>query len=68
MSLRPTWSPALAALALAVLGATALVSSATAQSTVPASPTASLRWRMIGPFRAGRTKSAVGVPSQPNVF
>ena len=27
-----------------------------------------MRWRMIGPFRGGRTKSAVGVPSQPNVF
>ena len=27
-----------------------------------------LRWRMIGPFRGGRTKSAVGVPSQPNTF
>ncbi len=68
MSLRPTWFPTLAALALAVLSAAALVSSATAQSTVPVSATASLRWRMIGPFRAGRTKSAVGVPSQPNVF
>lgn len=27
-----------------------------------------LRWRNIGPFRGGRTKAAVGVPSQPNVF
>jgi photosystem II stability/assembly factor-like uncharacterized protein len=27
-----------------------------------------MRWRMIGPFRAGRTVGAVGVPSQPNVF
>src|SRR6202158_3968026 len=27
-----------------------------------------MRWRMIGPFRGGRTPSAVGVPSQPNVF
>lgn len=27
-----------------------------------------LRWRNIGPFRGGRTKSAAGVPSQPNVF
>jgi hypothetical protein len=23
---------------------------------------------MIGPFRGGRTKPAVGIPSQPNVF
>ena len=27
-----------------------------------------LHWRMIGPFRGGRTRAAVGVPSQPNVF
>jgi len=27
-----------------------------------------LRWRMIGPFRAGRTVGAAGVPGQPNVF
>ena len=28
----------------------------------------SIRWRMIGPFRAGRTVGAVGIPTQPNVF
>ena len=27
-----------------------------------------LHWRMIGPFRGGRTRAASGVPSQPNVF
>ena len=27
-----------------------------------------LHWRMIGPFRASRTRAAAGVPSQPNVF
>jgi photosystem II stability/assembly factor-like uncharacterized protein len=27
-----------------------------------------LHWRMIGPFRGGRTRAATGVPSQPNVF
>jgi photosystem II stability/assembly factor-like uncharacterized protein len=27
-----------------------------------------LRWRMIGPFRGGRTVGATGVPGQPNVF
>src|SRR6266536_793880 len=29
---------------------------------------AELRWRSIGPLRAGRTKSAQGVAAQPNVF
>lgn len=28
----------------------------------------SLHWRMIGPFRGGRTVGAVGVPAQPGVF
>ncbi|MBO0725266.1 MAG: glycoside hydrolase, partial [Blastocatellia bacterium] len=28
----------------------------------------SLRWRCIGPFRAGRTVGATGVPGSPNVF
>jgi photosystem II stability/assembly factor-like uncharacterized protein len=27
-----------------------------------------MRWRMIGPFRGGRTRAATGVPGQPNVF
>jgi photosystem II stability/assembly factor-like uncharacterized protein len=27
-----------------------------------------LHWRMIGPFRGGRTRAAVGVSSEPNVF
>ncbi len=29
---------------------------------------AALRWRMIGPFRGGRTVGATGVRGQPNVF
>jgi photosystem II stability/assembly factor-like uncharacterized protein len=29
---------------------------------------AGLRWRMIGPFRGGRTVGAIGVPGKPNVF
>ena len=27
-----------------------------------------LKWRMIGPYRGGRTVGAAGVPQQPNVF
>jgi photosystem II stability/assembly factor-like uncharacterized protein len=27
-----------------------------------------VRWRMIGPFRGGRTRAAAGIPNQPNVF
>jgi photosystem II stability/assembly factor-like uncharacterized protein len=35
---------------------------------IPESTYQELHWRMIGPFRGGRTRAAAGVPSQPNVF
>ena len=35
---------------------------------VPENAFQELHWRMIGPFRGGRTRAAAGVPSQPNVF
>ena len=31
-------------------------------------PMPDMRWRMIGPFRGGRTRAVAGVPDQPNVF
>src|SRR6185312_8662357 len=39
-----------------------------AQSPISTSALGEMRWRSIGPLRAGRTRAAVGVPSQPNVF
>jgi photosystem II stability/assembly factor-like uncharacterized protein len=35
---------------------------------VPENTYQELHWRMIGPFRGGRTRAAAGVPGQPNVF
>ena len=40
---------------------------------VPAQPVdpglfAGMRWRLVGPFRGGRTVTATGVPGQPNLF
>src|SRR4029077_18342262 len=35
---------------------------------VPENTYQDLNWRMIAPFRVGRTRAATGVPSQPNVF
>lgn len=35
---------------------------------IPKSYYEGLNYRMIGPFRAGRTVGVVGIPSQPNVF
>ena len=42
--------------------------SVSAQASFDAASIRGPKWRMIGPFRAGRTKAAAGVPSQPNVF
>lgn len=35
---------------------------------VSAQSTPEMHWRMIGPFRGGRTRAATGVPGEPNVF
>ncbi|HLQ76828.1 MAG TPA: glycoside hydrolase [Terriglobia bacterium] len=39
-----------------------------AAQQIPENTYQELRWRMIGPFRGGRTRAAAGVPTQPNVF
>lgn len=46
----------------------ALVASVVSAQPSDPSPFSELRWRMIGPHRGGRTKSAVGVPSRPGLF
>lgn len=38
------------------------------QAQIDTSQFQSLEYRMIGPFRGGRTVGAVGIPTQPNVF
>ncbi|MGB9031732.1 MAG: glycoside hydrolase [Acidobacteriaceae bacterium] len=50
-----------AAIGAALLPASVLV----AQQT---GPMPQMHWRMIGPFRGGRTRAVAGVPDQPNVF
>ena len=54
-------------LVLCILAAGAAANFAGAQQY---SPTLyqEMRWRMIGPFRGGRTRAVAGVPGQPNVF
>ncbi len=39
-----------------------------AAQQIPENTYQELHWRMIGPYRGGRTRAATGVPSQPNVF
>src|SRR5262252_8501223 len=43
-------------------------SAGAAWTQIPESTYQELHWRMVGPFRGGRTRAAAGVPSQPNVF
>jgi photosystem II stability/assembly factor-like uncharacterized protein len=42
--------------------------SASTAPQIPENTYQDLHWRMIGPFRGGRTRAACGVPTQPNVF
>jgi photosystem II stability/assembly factor-like uncharacterized protein len=49
-----------------VLGGTVLAQDTSAGSQAQWRP--DLHWRLVGPFRGGRTRAATGVPDQPNVF
>src|SRR6478752_7829458 len=40
----------------------------TVVSGQPRDPSGAMRWRQIGPTRAGRARALAGVPSQPNTF
>jgi photosystem II stability/assembly factor-like uncharacterized protein len=55
---------------LAICGFLALAEefSATAAEPIGLSLYSGMQWRMIGPFRGGRTVGATGVPGQPNLF
>ena len=57
-------------LALAIVVATTVDLHVPAQQAPPVTPSlfAEMRWRNIGPLRAGRTKAAAGHPSQPFTF
>ena len=52
---------------LACLCSISIVTVSIAQQ-YPESTYQEMRWRMIGPFRGGRTRAACGVASEPNVF
>jgi photosystem II stability/assembly factor-like uncharacterized protein len=63
--MRLAWVRSLAAGVLA-----ALLIPAAAAPGQPVDPAlySALRWRLVGPFRGGRTVAAVGVPEKPNLF
>ena len=55
-------------LTLNAIGAMPFHSTATAQEKYPTNLYAGLRWRNIGPFRAGRVNAVTGVIGQPSVY
>ncbi len=66
-----SWSIVVAgALSTVLVATTALGASppGRAASAAAAGELPDLHWRMIGPFRGGRTRAAVGVDGEPNVF
>jgi photosystem II stability/assembly factor-like uncharacterized protein len=58
------------ALLTSTLAAASMTVSVPAQETAQVNPSlfGEMRWRNIGPFRAGRTKAAAGHASQPHTF
>jgi len=56
-------------LAPASFPGTAISESASAATdTLPSSAFAGMRWRLVGPYRAGWATSAAGIPGKPNTF
>jgi photosystem II stability/assembly factor-like uncharacterized protein len=45
-----------------------VILAATLAAQVPSEYFGAMRWRLVGPFRGGRTIAAAGVPSKPNTF
>ena len=58
----------LRSLGIGALAAFSLLPAVAAAQDGASVPLPDMHWRMIGPFRGGRTRAATGVPSQPNVF
>src|SRR6266699_3449423 len=56
-------------ISIAFIGISTLsVAASTLAQQYPESAYREMRWRMIGPFRGGRTRALAGVAGQPTVF
>jgi photosystem II stability/assembly factor-like uncharacterized protein len=58
----------LAALAVALALPAAAAAAAAAAAEAPLSAAQALQWRLVGPFRGGRTRAVTGIPGQPETF
>src|SRR5580765_630190 len=54
--------------ASSIIAVVILASASVGAQTVDPSLYSALRWRLVGPFRGGRSVGAAGVVQQPNVF
>lgn len=61
---------AIAALALAIIGAAAILPAMAQESAGPIDPSlySAMRWRSIGPLRAGRVSAVAGIPGDPTTY
>lgn len=55
-------------LIIALVGSILLAASSLAAQTISQRDFAAMRWRLVGPFRAGRALAAAGVPRNPYTF
>jgi photosystem II stability/assembly factor-like uncharacterized protein len=65
---RPSVNKLPQALRVLLISLFCLIAIASTAQQIPDSMYQDMRWRLIGPFRGGRTRPVAGVPSQPNVF
>src|SRR5271154_3681089 len=58
------------AAALAILGSSLGATASAQQSSQPIDPSqySAMRWRLIGPHRAGRVTSVAGIPGEPAIY
>ena len=69
MSRRPAFVTATVSIAAALVAAFVFLPTLSArQSTVSPALYSGLKWRNVGPFRAGRVDAVSGVPGRPNEF
>src|SRR5690349_20732888 len=59
-AMRPFW--------FELVGMVVAAAAPAAAQPIPPDLLRELKWRPIGPLRGGRTKAAVGIPADPNVF
>ena len=67
LSLKPR-SSVLRSIAIALLACLSFSPAFLFAQEYASGPLPDMHWRMIGPFRGGRTRAATGIASQPNVF